>query len=176
MDASSKEEMQFRCQLANKLAAITAALGKFFKDGRNEKQGYSFVSYEQINAKLREMLLEHKLAMLPTFEKITEREIQTKTGFATRSVVEGKMTIFDLETGYSFTAAIVGADTDTGGKSLGKAVTEAVKRYEMKLFHISTQDDIDPDALTPDAPAGPPLPRAGYAQYPQQPQQNAGWM
>ena len=25
MDASSKEEMQFRCQLANKLAAITAA-------------------------------------------------------------------------------------------------------------------------------------------------------
>ena len=46
----------------------------------------------------------------------------------------------------------------------------------MKLFHISTQDDIDPDALTPDAPAGPPLPRAGYAQYPQQPQQNAGWM
>ena len=44
MDASSKEEMQFRCQLANKLAAITAALGKFFKDGRNEKQGYSFVS------------------------------------------------------------------------------------------------------------------------------------
>ena len=114
--------------------------------------------------------------MLPTFDKITEREIQTKTGFATRSVVEGKMTIFDLETGYSFTAAIVGADNDTGGKSLGKAVTEAVKRFEMKLFHISTQDDIDPDALTPDAPAGPPLPRAGYAQYPQQPQQNAGWM
>ena len=46
----------------------------------------------------------------------------------------------------------------------------------MKLFHISTQDDIDPDAFTPDAPVGPAQPRAGYAQYPQQPQQNAGWM
>ena len=76
MDASSKEEMQFRCQLANKLAAITAALGKFFKDGRNEKQGYSFVSYEQINAKLREMLLEQKLAMLPNAKSRRKRDLR----------------------------------------------------------------------------------------------------
>lgn len=168
-------ELELRGRLATKIAAITAALGKFIKDGYNEQQRYNFVSYEQINARLREMLLEHKLMMLPTFDKITERELQTKNGgFTTRSVVEGKMTITDIETGYSMTGGLIGADNDGSGKSIGKAITEAVKRYEMKLFHISTKDDADPDAGGEEI-NGPAQPRQGYQQYPQPPQ-GQGWM
>jgi len=172
-------EFELRSKLAAKIATITAALGKFIKDGHNEQQRYYFVSYEQINARLREMLLEHKLMMIPSFDKVSERDMPTKSGgLTTRSTVEGKMTIVDIETGYLITGGLIGADNDGSGKSIGKAITEAVKRYEMKLFHISTQDDADPDASTPDAAAGPDAPRQGYQQYPQQQgqPQGQGWM
>ena len=133
-------------ELGKKILTVMAQLGTLDKDGVNMKQSYTFVSYEALNARLTEILPRNGLALIPSFDEYIEREIQNKSGqLVTRTIVRGTMTILDTTTGYAVKCRIIGADNDTAGKSGGKAETEAVKRFEMKLFHVTTKDDSDPD-------------------------------
>ena len=133
-------------ELGKKILMVMSQLGTLDKDGVNAKQSYSFVSYEALNARLTEILPRNGLALIPSFDEYIEREIQNKSGqLVTRTIVRGTMTILDTATGYAVKCRIIGADNDTAGKSGGKAETEAVKRFEMKLFHVTTKDDPDPD-------------------------------
>lgn len=133
-------------ELGKKILTVMAQLGTLDKDGVNMKQSYTFVSYEALNARLTEILPRNGLALIPSFDEYIEREIQNKSGqLVTRTIVKGTMMILDTTTGYAVKCRIIGADNDTAGKSGGKAETEAVKRFEMKLFHVTTKDEQDPD-------------------------------
>lgn len=132
--------------LAMKILAVSEELGAVEK----EKAGglkYQYFGYEQLNAKLRVLLNKHKLALIPSISAFEEREIASKTGAKyIRTIVSGSMLIIDAETGASIERSMAGADQDYGGKSFGQAFTEAVKRFELKFFHVSTEEDIDPDS------------------------------
>lgn len=148
-----EKEMALRAGLARKINAIAAAIGRMTPLGYNEHSKYDFVGYEQMNAKLRELLPQHGVALIPEIDETEERDFARGNGGVTvRSVVKGHMMIVDTDTGYAESRRMLGADQDTGGKSVGKAVTEMVKRFQFKLFHVSTQDDIDPDAMTEELP------------------------
>lgn len=170
-------------ELGKKILTVMAQLGTLDKDGVNMKQSYTFVSYEALNARLTEILPRNGLALIPSFDEYIEREIQNKSGqLVTRTIVKGTMMILDTTTGYAVKCRIIGADNDTAGKSGGKAETEAVKRFEMKLFHVTTKDEQDPDghgidinnpfAWNPGDPQSnqkPPQPQEFPMNQPQQP-------
>ena len=137
---------EMRAALAKKILTVQSELGTLFKDGFNQKQNYAFVSYELVNSRLRDVLPRIGLVIIPGITRVQERDVQGRSGMVTRTLIEGTLTLVDCDTGFAMTQQIAGADNDTAGKSLGKAFTEMVKRAEMKLFHVTTIEERDPDA------------------------------
>lgn len=170
-------ELQMRAALAKKILTVTHEIGVLYKDGKNEQQRYDFLSYELINTKLGDILPRIGLALMPTITSIEERDLVNKSGSPyTRTVIRGEMLVIDCDTGYSMRFAFCGGENDNGGKSSGKAITESIKRFEMKLFHLSTKEDIDPDAQTYPYDGYPPQGQPQqYAPAPQQYQQPQGY-
>ncbi len=144
--APMQNQNDLRAALAKKILTVQSDLGTLYKDGVNEKQRYAFVSYELINARLRDVLPRIGLVIIPAITRVQERAIQVRKGIVTRTLIEGTLTLVDCDTGFSIAIPCAGAENDTAGQSLGKAFTEMVKRAEMKLFHVTTIEERDPDA------------------------------
>lgn len=162
MTEKSNPTISGQLTLAKKLSMIAKDIGAVCPDGTNTQSHYDYISYEKINAIIRNKSAEYGIAFIPSFETIKEEVIPAAGGKSfIRTTVQGKMTILDADSNDKIEAGMIGADNDYGGKSCGKAITECEKRYLMKLFHISTKDDKDPDSETN------PLPD----NYPQQPPQ-----
>jgi hypothetical protein len=144
--APVQNQNDLRAALAKKILTVQSELGTLYKDGVNSKQNYAFVSYELMNARLRDVLPRIGLVIIPAITRVQERDVQGRSGIVTRTLIEGTLTLVDCDTGFAMSLQIAGADNDTAGKSLGKAFTEMVKRAEMKLFHVTTIEEHDPDA------------------------------
>ena len=160
--APVQNQNDLRAALAKKILTVQSDLGTLYKDGVNEKQRYAFVSYELMNARLRDVLPRIGLVIIPAITRVQERDVQGRNGLVTRTLIEGTLTLVDCDTGFAMSQPIAGADNDTAGKSLGKAFTGMVKRAEMKLFHVTTIEEHDPDADG--------LPLYGGQEQQQQPQ------
>lgn len=139
--------------LAIKLSAIGNEIGKIEKSGENAAQHYRFINYEQINARLSPLFAKYKIAVIPSFDSIEEEKMVGNGKTWIRSIIRGTMEIIDGETGERITKGIIGCDQDTSGKSSSKAITEATKRFFMKLFNVSSLADEDPDSFSTDTPA-----------------------
>lgn len=135
-------------KLAQKINDVAAEIGSVAEDGTNTFSNYKFISHQQLSAFLAPALKKHKLAILPSVIGEREEHFDAKGKRTTRTLVEMVFTVVDCETGFSKDFRFSGADQDTGGKSLAQAITEAQKRFEFKLFHITSKDDVDPDSRT----------------------------
>lgn len=142
--------MNDKLNVFKKIAAIRDEMGILIKDGKNNHTQYRYVSHEQMTVKLRELLEKHQLVIVPEVESCEERP----DGKNTRSCVMMNFEIVDLETGASIVKKFFGADQDAMGKSSGQAITEAVKRFQFKLFMVVSGDDPDPDRRS--SPSGSP--------------------
>ena len=171
--AQSQNEM--RAALAKKILTVQSELGTLYKDGVNEKQRYAFVSYELMNARLRDVLPRIGLVIIPAITRVQERDVQGRNGIVTRTLIEGTLILVDCDTGFAMTQQIAGADNDTAGKSLAKAFTEMVKRAEMKLFHVTTIEEQDPDADGLGLPYNQGQPQNVAPQQPQTWNQGPGY-
>jgi hypothetical protein len=141
-----KEKLEYRAKLTQKINAIAKAIGQVKAEGRNTHSKYDFVGYEQVNAMIRSLSPEYKLNIMPSIIDSNEISFNDSKGRqVVRTTVKMSFLLTDTETGYCEERFSIGADQDTMGKSFGQAVTEAQKRFELKLFHISTKADIDPD-------------------------------
>jgi len=158
MTNNKQGEMRMK-NLALKLAKITAELGGIAKDGRNEHQKFDFISYEHLYAAVRPLLSREKVAIIPSVESVSEERYETNNGGSGwRTTVTMNETIIDADSGDTMTVKAMGSANDTGDKSLGKAITEADKRWLFKLFKVSSKDDVDPDADSPEPPKSKPRP------------------
>jgi hypothetical protein len=141
--------------IATKIAKISYEIGALKKD-KSDKVNYDFHGYESVNAKLKALLHHYNLALIPEITEVVEKEFFIKSydqykkieveKMLIRTTVKGFINVVCGDTGDIFKASFCGADQDYGGKSFGQAVTEMVKRFELKLFHISTKQDVDPDS------------------------------
>jgi len=139
--------------IAKKISQICGNINKIEQDGKNAHSGYQYISYEQLNAVLRPQLAHHGLAFYPDITSYEERDYTSTGGKTTiRTVVKGSIVIVDSETGERESFGFVGADQDTGGKSMSQAITEGIKRAMFKLFFVSSKSDIDPDSKTTEVP------------------------
>lgn len=138
-----------RIALLKKIQAITDEIGVIEKDGYNKHSKYRFPSHEAIDARLTPLLSKKNLFINPNVQKVDEEAFQSQSGGTmVRTRTTMGIAIIDLDTGYSEKYTWSGADNDKGGKSLGQSITECLKRFEIKLFRLSSKDDKDPDAHT----------------------------
>lgn len=137
---------ELKAKLYAKITNLADELGAIKEDGANDFDHYKFISYQALNALLRDLLPKYKLAIVPEVLEYSDKEIMTSGNKpAIRSSVKMSFMLVDTETGYAEERTFVGADQDTKGKSMGQAITECQKRFEMKLFHVSSTE-ADPDS------------------------------
>ena len=138
--------MENKAKLYAKITNLAKEIGAMKEDGKNDFDHYKFISYQNVNARLRSLLPKYNLAIVPSVTNYEERDYTTSKGSQSILFIVFMSVLFvDPETGYSEERTFVGGDQDTKGKSLGQAITECQKRFEMKLFHVSSTEP-DPDS------------------------------
>ena len=159
---------QFK-KIGIKIESVSVAIGTMARDGQNTHSNYSFTSNEKVMAAIRKHLPEQQLSIVSSVIDATEREFESGTGKTTiRSMVTMEFKIIDLETGFHLTERFVGADSDTGGKSMQQAITQCSKYFYFKLFKISSKDESDGDQSTVEIGQRRAEPQSTSGQRPEQ--------
>ncbi|HEX7022618.1 MAG TPA: ERF family protein [Trueperaceae bacterium] len=135
--------------LAAKLAKVMEQVKYIQKRGKNAHFGYTYATEADVADKVREVLAQQGVAVLPNVlpETIQIRETQTargRTEYILTAVYE--VTFVDGETGEKLTVRTIGQGQDAGDKAGYKATTGAMKYALMKAFLIPTGDDPEDDS------------------------------
>jgi hypothetical protein len=142
-------EQQQKANLAMKISKLAKDLGAVEADGWNSHSKFNFISSNQMVALNRSHFESAGIAIFPEVDEYIDEHYKTAKGVAgIRSTVRMNFEIVDTETGYSLTKKFVGTDQDTGGKSQAQAITECKKRFYFNLFHVSSNEEVDPDSRT----------------------------
>ena len=138
--------------LAIKLAEIGEKVGAVKKGGTNQQQKYAFIEYAEVAARIRKLLAEYKVAIVPEVESYTASEVMNKYGGKGFHYVLN-MT-FEIINGDDNEDRIskkwVGEAIDYGDKGVNKAITAGSKYFLMRLFNVSEKGAEDPDLITPE--------------------------
>lgn len=136
--------------LHRKLSEVMGAIEWQPKTGRNQQQGYDFVSVERIKDAVREQLALRKVMVYTAITQVHRDELATKSGGTLHHVtVQGLVTFADGESGEMFTIEAAGEAMDSGDKALNKAQTALVKYALINTFLIPTGDDPDQQTAEP---------------------------
>lgn len=135
--------------LAAKLAKVMEQVKYIQKRGKNTHFGYTYATEADVADKVREVLAQQNVAVLPNVlpETIQIRETQTakgRTDYILTAVYE--VTFVDGDTGETLTVRTIGQGQDSGDKAGYKATTGAMKYALMKTFLIPTGDDPEDDS------------------------------
>lgn len=133
--------------LFTKLAKISGELGAIPKSAKHQ-QGYMYQSADDVMSHLNPLLASHNIVIVPM---ATKTRLETPADGISRYVIDYEFVICDGDTGETFVAAWQG-DIPTGyagnkvdDKAMGKAHTYALKYWLLKLFKVTSQDDVDLD-------------------------------
>lgn len=149
------EEHELIAKLGEKISKMCKSIGEVEQDGKNKDQNYGFISSDNLLSHMRSNLSLNQLAIFPNLDSVeSENRVTDKKGggknYWTKTTVGMSFEVVDTETGYVKTFTWTGSDQDTGGKSMGQAITECTKRFYFKLFQVSSKEDKDPDSKTDD--------------------------
>ncbi|NIA28835.1 MAG: hypothetical protein GWP06_02845 [Actinobacteria bacterium] len=146
------EEHELIAKLGEKISNMCKSIGEVEKDGENKHSHYAYISSDNLLAHIRANLAPNRLSIIPNLDSIEEKstvqEGQNGKKYWTKTTVGMSFEIIDTETGYVKTLTWTGSDQDTGGKSMGQAITECTKRFYFKLFQVSSKEDKDIDSKT----------------------------
>jgi len=121
--------------IMNKLLKITDEMGKIPKNGFNQHFKYKFVQEQDAMDALRKLCIKNKVIIIPSvIDSSREGSLTT---------VNVKFTICDCETEEAIEANGVGQGADTQDKGAPKALTSAYKFFILKMFMVSTGDDVE---------------------------------
>lgn len=107
---------------------------------------YTFVSHDQVTAKVHPMLVKYGIVVLPSVEEMTREGNKTF----------GKLLVTFVNVDNpsdNFSVRHCGEGIDQGDKGPGKAVSYAFKMACLKVFCLATGDDPDNDANAKYEPA-----------------------
>lgn len=141
--------------------AVTAVMKKINaigKDRKNQQQGFAYRGIDDVMNELHPILAECGMFIVPEVIKEERTERQTKTGavlFYSRQTI--RFTFF-ADDGSNIIATVIGEGMDSGDKASNKALSIGFKYACLQVFCIPTEDDKDPDAVTPE-PVEPSTPQ-----------------
>ena len=144
-----------------KIIEVMADINAIGKDRRNQQQGFQFRGIDDVMNELHGSLAKCGVFVLPTVLEETRTTGKTKNGgdmFYTRLKIKFG---FYAEDGSHVDAVVIGEAMDTGDKASNKALSIGLKYAMLQVFCIPTEDEKDPDAVSPQ-------PAPGTMQQPQQ--------
>ena len=133
-------------QLVKKLAKVMKEVQYIQKRGFNKFNNYNYATESDVQEKVREVLAEQNVIMLPDVIEHTTREHTNRKGYTEYiATVKVKFTFIDGDTGENLSIHSSGEGQDAGDKAVYKAITGAQKYALMKAFIIPTGDDPEAD-------------------------------
>lgn len=150
-----------------KIIEVMADINAIGKDRRNQQQGFQFRGIDDVMNELHSSLAKCGVFVLPNVLEETRTTGKTARGgdmFYTRLKINFG---FYAEDGSHVDAVVIGEAMDTGDKASNKALSIGLKYAMLQVFCIPTEDDKDPDAVSPQPAAGT------MQQQPQQKKQPA---
>ena len=149
---AKEEAKKTTLSLASKLAQIGREIGRVNKTGRNAQQNYAFIEYAEVAGRIRDLLAEYNVIIVPKVESVESQTISNKynsTGFHYMLSMR-----FDIINGDKPDETIAsswrGESTDFGDKGINKAETSACKYFLMRLFNISEKGEEETDSKSPE--------------------------
>ena len=150
-----------------KIIEVMADINAIGKDRRNQQQGFQFRGIDDVMNELHSSLAKCGVFVLPNVLEETRTTGKTSRGgdmFYTRLKIDFG---FYAEDGSHVDAVVIGEAMDTGDKASNKALSIGLKYAMLQVFCIPTEDEKDPDAVSPQPAAGT------MQQQPQQKKQPA---
>lgn len=133
-------------KLVSKLAKVMQEVKYIEKKGYNKFNRYKYATESDVSEKIREVLSELNVIMLPDVVENSTREHTNRKGHIEYiATVKVKFTFIDGDTGEELSIHSVGEGQDAGDKGYYKAITGAHKYALMKAFMIPTGDDPEED-------------------------------
>lgn len=133
-------------RLAERLAACIKLVHGIGKDGKNENQGYAFVREVDVMARVRGVMADNGVIVVPRVARVEFRSVPTKSGQASLTDVHMVFAVMSTDTDEVFECPWYGCGADTTDKGGNKAITSAEKYFLLKLLKIPTEADPDKDA------------------------------
>ena len=137
-----------------KIIEVMADINAIGKDRRNQQQGLQFRGIDDVMNELHSSLAKCGVFVLPKVLEETRTTGKTSRGgdmFYTRLKINFG---FYAEDGSHVDAVVIGEAMDTGDKASNKALSIGLKYAMLQVFCIPTEDEKDPDAVSPQPAAG----------------------
>lgn len=132
--------------LVKKLSEVMKQVKYIEKKGYNKFHKYKYATESDVAEKVREVLAEQNVLMMPSLINHTSRNHTTAAGKTEYIVtVDMEFHFYDGDSGEQLTFRMSGEGQDSGDKAMYKAVTGAQKYALMKVFMIPTGDDPEAD-------------------------------
>ena len=132
------------------MLAILADLPAIGKTSRNEQQKFMFRSHDAVLNALNPLLAKHGVFVVPDIIGRITAHRQTGRGSTMYEVNLHVRFTFYADDGSSVSASTWGEGTDMGDKATNKAMTMAFKAVLAQAFAVSTEEQQDTDAHTPE--------------------------
>lgn len=137
-----------------KIIEVMADINAIGKDRRNQQQGFQFRGIDDVMNEVHSSLAKCGVFVLPKVLEETRTTGKTSRGgdmFYTRLKINFG---FYAEDGSHVDAVVIGEAMDTGDKASNKALSIGLKYAMLQVFCIPTEDEKDPDAVSPQPAAG----------------------
>ena len=137
-----------------KIIEVMADINAIGKDRRNQQQGFQFRGIDDVMNELHSSLAKCGVFVVPQVLDEARTTGKTKSGgdmFYTRLKI--KFTFY-AEDGSFIESVVIGEAMDTGDKASNKALSVGLKYALLQVFCIPTEDEKDPDAVSPQPAAG----------------------
>lgn len=137
-----------------KIIEVMADINAIGKDRRNQQQGFQFRGIDDVMNELHGSLVKCGVFVLPNVLEETRTTGKTARGgdmFYTRLKINFG---FYAEDGSHIDAVVIGEAMDTADKASNKALSIGLKYAMLQVFCIPTEDEKDPDAVSPQPAAG----------------------
>jgi hypothetical protein len=132
--------------LVKKLSEVMKQVKYIEKKGFNKFHGYKYATESDVAEKVREVLAEQNVMMVPNLVQHSMREHVNAKGKTEYIVaVDMEFKFYDGDSGEELTFHMSGEGQDAGDKGIYKAITGAQKYALMKVFMIPTGDDPEAD-------------------------------
>lgn len=143
------ETINERTNIAKKLVLVMEECSHILKQGINEYHKYTYVTAEDVLAKVNNSLTKNRIAsiVIPYLQSLID--VQNLKGNTEHlATVQVKVELIDSDSGESVKLVGIGSGQDIGDKAVMKAQTAAIKYAYMMSLCIATGDDPEAEANT----------------------------
>lgn len=137
-------------QIFVKLANILKETKAITKSEKNQQQGFKFRGIDNVMNELHELFSRNEVFILQEVKDFTTENRPTKSG-GLNTFTRATITFRYMTTDGSYVETTnVGEAMDSGDKGMNKAMSIALKYSLLQMFLIPTEEQKDPDAITPE--------------------------